>query len=379
MLGWIKKQAFKRGLADTGFYRSVVRRLAYSLADGDPEKVHELALEALTDFERVLAKASPQFDFPDLRVQIAGKEVMPFGTAAGLDKNGDALLPLSHIFGFLEPGTVVVSERKGNDRPRVAVDTVNEDIYNAQGFPSKGLEYFLSRARHYQEKGGKAPLLISVCGLPPIPEKIETAFDELELLVDTLCPYASGFVWNPFSPNTSALKALRTPKVFRRSAELVARKAPGKLKLVKMGPFDGDEEQSSYWLGLVDAWLEGGADGIVAVNTYAVPNNQVPSKSWGYPSAGRSGRFLQDYRQRAIADARRTFPSAVIIATGGIDSGQQAWNAFEAGADALEGYTPYTFHGFGLLREMALHIREQLARHGCKTLSEYLAHRDGSD
>ena len=53
-----------------------------------------------------------------------------------------------------------------------------------------------------------------------------------------------------------------------------------------------------------------------------------------------------------MRDARNTFPDAFIIATGGINDGKQAIKAIEAGADALEGYTPYVFKGFGLIREM---------------------------
>ena len=120
--------------------------------------------------------------------------------------------------------------------------------------------------------------------------------------------------------------------------------------------------------------MYGGGDGIVAVNTYMVPKDSVPSSGWGYPSAGKSGRFLQEFRQQAIKDVRKEHPRCVIIATGGIDSPEQAFETLQAGADALEGYTPYTFKGFGLLHDMAIHVGEKLLERE-QTLKDFVKER----
>ncbi len=370
---WIERAAFKRGLTRPAFFRNVVRRAAYAMAGGDPERVHELALEALTAYEDAIREVANQFHDLSLQVILNGRNVMPFGTAAGLDKNADAIHPLSYLFGFEEVGTVIVNPREGNQRPRVAVDEQHDELYNAQGFPSKGLDHVLANVQKHHAAADKGPALMyfSVCGIPPDEHGLDVAYQELELLVDQLGPYADGFVWNPFSPNTAALKALRNPEAFKRSAELIARRAGPKLKLVKMGPYEDNEEQRQGWLELAAAWLGGGGDGLVAVNTLMVKKEDVPSNEWGYPSAGRSGTFLQPYRDRAISDARTAFPGAVIIGTGGINSAEQAWSALNAGADALEGYTPYTFSGFGLLLDMAAGIKTRLKEAGYDTLAAF--------
>ncbi len=373
MINIIKRKLFEKGLTSTSFFRKIVRKVAYYTANNDPENVHDLALKSLNDFSMAIDKKSKLFDFPDLHLNIAGYDAMPFGTAAGLDKNGDALYPLSKIFGYLKPGTIIVPQRAGNNRPRVTVDEKLDEIYNAQGFPSKGLEYFMNNLFHYYEKNIKTPIIPSICGIPNSVDNLSGAYKELETLLTIITPYADGIEWNPFSPNTAALSALRTPKEFENSAKLIKEIAGKKLKVVKMGPYE--KEKSSEWLKLVGAFLNGGGDGITAVNTYIVPKEKVPSKSWGYQSAGRSGTFLQVYRQRAIKDTRRNFPNAFIFATGGINSAEQAWAAFEAGANALEGYTPYTFKGFGLILEMAEGLRRKIKRTGYKTLKEYLNHK----
>jgi dihydroorotate dehydrogenase len=362
-------------LTNPTVFRRVVRPLLYQRCGGNAEEVHELAIRLLRGNEAALQRVATEFDYPDLHLDIAGRSRMPFGTAAGFDKDGEALYPLSLVFGFEEPGTVVLHRRVGNPRPRVAVDASRRELYNAQGFPSKGAENFVANASKYRERGGEAPLLVSICGVPPSVGDIEAAHSDMDALVRLIGPYADGFVWNPYSPNTEALKLLRTIECFRRTAELLKSGAGMKLKLVKMGPFDDAQAPRAEWASLVRAWIEGGGDGVVATNAYSVPRAQVPSGHWGYDWAGRSGTFLHPYRDRAIREARKEFPDAFIIATGGIDSGTEAWRCFEAGADLLEGYTPYTFEGFGLVAKVAKELRALLRQRGYGNLAEFVRRR----
>ena len=364
-------------LTNPSVFRRLVRPLLYSQCGGDPEKVHETAIRLLREHQNDIESVSSRFDFPNLRLSILGKDRMPFGTAAGFDKDGEALYPLSLIFGFEEPGSVVLLQREGNPRPRVAVDNKRKESYNAQGFPSKGASAFVSNIKRYWGSKGEAPLFVSICGVPRSPDLNEDTCSEMGTLVEMIGPYADGFVWNPFSPNTKALELLRTKEIFQRTAELLRSRAGQKLKLVKMGAYDDLSESQSQWLGLLDAWMEGGGDGVVSVNAYQVPREQVPSDRWGYPSAGRGGRFLHEYMERAVRDARRRCPDSLIVATGGIDSGFEAMRAFEAGADLIEGFTPYTFEGFGLLIRIARETEGLLQKRGYASLSEFLERRAG--
>lgn len=380
MFDFLERKIFEKCLTDTGFFEKIGRPLAYFLNGNDPEKVHERALELLNKYSDVVEKISSDFDFPNLRVDIAGKRVMPFGNAEGMDKNGVALYPLSKIFGFVSIGTVPLNAREGNEKPRVFVDGKNGNAYNAQGFPSRGARIARRNAVIYKRiKCGEKPLFGNLCGMPSSPDEkgVRNSYMELENLVGEFSPYCDGTVWNSYSPNTSSLKLLRTPEVFRRSAEIISKKARGKLNLAKMGPYNDSEEERKNWLSLADAFLQGGGDGIVAVNTYMVPKDKIPTANWGYPSAGVSGKFLRDFRQRAIYDARKEFGKNIfIIATGGIDSAEEAFKSFDAGANAIAGYTPYILNGFGLIKKIARGLEEKLRAKGYKTLEEFQKSRN---
>jgi len=117
-------------------------------------------------------------------------------------------------------------------------------------------------------------------------------------------------------------------------------------------------------LALVEAFLDGGGHGVVGPNTYPVPKEDVPSESWGYSVAGKSGRFLRPYRQRFVTDTREAFPEAVIFATGGIYEGEDAYHTFKLGATGIEGYTPYTFYGVGLVPRIMKGVVHRLREEG---------------
>lgn len=363
-----------RSLFDPKIFKEQVRPKLYEKCNGDAETVHEAVLDILNENQWALRLLQPFFRAPEeLKIRLNGKEVTPFGTAAGLDKNGDVLTPLSYFFGFQEPGTVVVNPRPGNNRPRVAADSKLEDAWNAQGFPGKGLPYFLAKIRKFREtRGYKPTVYASICGLPISEQNaVDVAMQEMDQLLTTLVAYVDGFVWNPYSPHTAALTLLRTPQIFRESAELMKRRASGKLRLIKIGPYTVDKRNEAF--SLINGFMEGGGHGSVDVNTLGFPKEQIPVSNWGYSLGGRSGRFLHDYRMRAIRDMREAFPNAVIVATGGISDGDDAYETSEAGATMLEGYTPYTFHGLGLLPRIEEGVAQRLRQDGYQNLEELQA------
>ncbi|MGI0025363.1 MAG: hypothetical protein ACREA4_09495, partial [Nitrososphaera sp.] len=118
-----------------------------------PEVVHEKAKERMLKMAGKFRQGARYFDpGPQLHVEINGHRLSgPVGVAAGFDKNCDVLWPLSYVFGFLNPGSVLRYARAGNPQSprgkgivRIAVDDEREAIVNAQGYPHRGLDHVVS-------------------------------------------------------------------------------------------------------------------------------------------------------------------------------------------------------------------------------------------
>ena len=356
----------RKAMVDTEFFKEIVRPALYWLYNGDFEIIHDVSLDYLKKFPFVAEELAPLFDSPNLHIRVDGKSVMPFGNAEGFDKNAVAIRSLSNLFGIVMFGTVPVNQRKGNSKPRIETDEIQKTIYNALGFPTEGLDRVVRNARQYKRHEANAVLLGSICGIPD--EKgIETAYRELEKLATELAPYVDGFIWNPASPNTYSLPLLRKYDVAKRSAEIISKNSKGKL-LVKIPPYENDVCRQET-LSFVKGFLDGGGNGVVAVNTlktsYQIGENKF---------SGLSGSNLGRFRQKAIKDIREEFGKDIfLIAEGGIieESGEQAFNAFGAGANAIAGYTGMVFNGFGVIPQMARGLERMLNKKGYKTLTEF--------
>ena len=390
-LSLIEKGMLLRGAMDPDYFREHARPMLYERCDGDAETVHDLTLHTLHTYRHFAVLIAPFFTPPkNLTIKVNGEDVIPFGTAAGMDKNGEALAIFGRIYGFQKSGTIILNGRYGNPKIRVAGIEESLDAVNAQGFPSKGLYKFIERISEYRKDGGKAVIYANICGLPLSEDNaIETAMKEMEILITTLSPYVNGFVWNPASPNTAALQLLRNPEVFYNTAQLMAQLAGDKLRLVKIWPYEPEERKAM--LQLVGKFIDGGGHlpisrtGVVTTNTKMFSKEQLPEhirEKWGHTSFGRSGAFLRDYRLRSIRDMRTAFPDIVIAAAGGIGVGlgadiheyaaKDAYDTILAGATLLESLTSSVYFGPGLTKEMMQGVSKILDRKGI-TLAELQA------
>ena len=77
-----------------------------------------------------------------LQTELAGLRLPnPVGLAAGFDKNGEVLAPLSRAgFGFVEVGAVTPRPQPGNPRPRLFRLTEDHAVINRFGFNNEGAD-----------------------------------------------------------------------------------------------------------------------------------------------------------------------------------------------------------------------------------------------
>ena len=115
----------------------------------DPEKAHDLTLEALARTQNTplaVSYCSARVDDP---VTLAGL-VFPnrVGLAAGLDKNARCIDGLGAMgFGFVEVGTVTPRPQPGNPKPRMFRLPRAQALINRLGFNNEGLSSFVDNVQ----------------------------------------------------------------------------------------------------------------------------------------------------------------------------------------------------------------------------------------
>jgi dihydroorotate dehydrogenase len=380
---------FKASL-DPSLFR-LYRRYLYSRYKAtdelaQPEVVHEKAKEMLVKMADRFRQNAHYFDPTDqLAVRIGSKLLRgPVGAAAGFDKNCDMLYPMSYVFGFLNPGSVLLKPRAGNPQKpksegtvRIIVDNEREAIVNAQGYPHKGLEHVLQNLKQYSSRPhGPAGILLNISGITDVYTE-DAVLDSCRQIIKETAPYVDfGFEENRTSPNTDFNKLLQTPDFTKKMIDMMNSHAPsGIVKASKISPYakippsDDEREQK---LESIRVFYENGGDMVTLGNTRAIPT-AGQKKNFGREVAGESGRPLFPYMLKLVEDAHKRFPDLALVACGGIFSGEDAWKAYEKGATLVSLYTVLTFYGFGVVREIHESLKNRL---GASSLMEFIEKRD---
>lgn len=381
---------FKASLDPSLF--KLYRRYLYSrykatdeLAQG--EVVHEVAKERLAKLAGKFAQNASYFDPGEqLAVSVNGLKLKsPVGVAAGFDKDCDMLLPMSYVFGYLNPGSILLKPRAGNPQKpksegtvRMAVDDERQAIINAQGYPHKGLDHTVRNLDRFSKNPrGGARVLLNFSGITDTYTE-DAVLDACREIITHTSPYVDlGFEENRTSPNTDFNKVLQSPDFTKKMIDLMNTHIPGKLKASKIAPYsqlppaDGEREER---MKSIKVFYENGGDAVVIGNTRPVDTKSNPlAKNFARPVAGESGRPLLPYMLRMVEDAHRAFPDLLIVACGGIWDGEDAWKAYQKGATLVQLYTALTFQGFGVVREIHDVIKKKLAG---DTLQGYIDKRD---
>ncbi len=380
---------FKASL-DPSLYR-LYRKYLYSrykateeLSQG--EVVHEEAKKRLLKMADKFRQNASYFDPGEqLAIRVNGTELKsPVGVAAGFDKNCDLLEPMSYVFGYLNPGSVLLAPRNGNPQKprqgtvRLAIDEEREAIINAQGYPQKGLDYSVNNLKKFASgQKGSAKVLLNFSGITDVYSE-DAVLDACKEIIVQTSPYVDlGFEENRTSPNTDFNKILQTPEFTKKIIDLMNTHIPGKLKASKIAPYGSlppSEDERQARMELVRAFYENGGQAVVVGNTRPIDTKGNPlTRNFSRPVAGESGRPLFPYMLKMVEDIHKAFPDLTIVACGGISSGQDAWQAYEKGATLVQLYTALTFHGFGLVREIQDTLKEKL---GNETLEGYIDRRD---
>jgi len=347
-------------------YRRCLRPLLFRL---DPETAHAAALRALS-----LWADRPPPTGPRLAVAIAGIAFPnPLGLAAGFDKDGSRAHLLSRLgFGHAEIGTVTPRPQAGNPKPRLFRLPEREALLNRMGFNNSGADR-TARILALRMAGTPRRIPIGVS----IGKQRETAIDEAERdyreAAAAVLPVADFLVANISSPNTPGLRSLEAPgrlepllRAIRREAEERARVLGLRTPplFAKLSP-DLSDRALEEAAGAARAAV---CDGLVLTNTTTDPSFL---EAFRRGEGGVSGRPLAARALEAVRIARRATEGAlVLVAVGGIFSGEDAYRRIRAGASLVQLYTALVYEGPGVARAILRQLEELLARDGFANVSD---------
>jgi dihydroorotate dehydrogenase len=333
---------------------AIVRPLVFAL---DPERAHRLTIAAL---KRLPGRAA-QPKNPALAITLAGLTFpSPVGLAAGFDKDAevpDAMLGLG--FGFVEVGTVTPLPQAGNPKPRLFRLAEDRAVINRMGFNNRGQVAALARLTSRRRRGIVG---VNVGANKDATDRVSDYVSGVRLMA----PVADYLTINISSPNTPGLRALQSGDALGELLDAVTPvRAPGGPPVfLKVAP---DLEPAE-----IDAVVKtaiGRIDGLIIGNTtLSRPSLRSPDSGEagglsGAPLAGLALQRLRDFRSASGG----TLP---LVAAGGIETAEQAWERIKAGASLVQLYSALVYHGPGLARTISRGLPALMARDGFTTIAE---------
>ena len=327
----------------------------------DPETAHALSVKALTSG---LAPTPGPVTSGRLRTHMAGLNLPnPVGLAAGFDKNGDALTPLSRVgFGFIEVGAVTPRPQPGNPKPRLFRLSEDRAAINRFGFNNEGMEVMARRLEHRPKDA------VIGLNLGANKDSDDRPGDFAKVLAH--CGANLDFATvNVSSPNTeklrdlqgkAALSALLNGVIETRNA--LPRPIP---IFVKIAPDLTEAELQD----ITDVVRETGIDAVIATNT-TLSRDGLRSQHRDQ-AGGLSGAPLFEKSTRVLAQlCQLTGGDIPLIGVGGISTVEQAYAKICAGASAVQFYTAMVYSGISLAAEIAQGLNALLTRDGFTSVEQ---------
>lgn len=312
---------------------------------------------------------------PALRVTVFGRELPgPLGLAAGFDKDAKgtrALLALG--FAFVEVGTVTAEAQPGNPKPRMFRLPRDRALVNRMGFNNEGATAAARRLAHRPAGAFGGTIGVNIGKTKRVAE--DEALADFTASAERLAPHADYLVVNVSSPNTPGLRDLQAVDKLRpllvavrdacdRASPL--RRVP---LLVKIAPDLADEDIDA----VADLALELGLDGIIATNT-TIARTGLATDTTRVAALGAGGLSGAPLKERSLAVLRRlrarVGTGVTLVAVGGIETADDAWDRIRAGASLVQAYTGFIYGGPGWPRRLQRQLAAKVRAAGLRSIEQ---------
>ncbi|EGR0233388.1 quinone-dependent dihydroorotate dehydrogenase, partial [Vibrio vulnificus] len=278
------------------------------------------------------------------------------GLAAGLDKNGECIEAFDAMgFGFVEVGTVTPRAQSGNDKPRLFRLVGAEGIINRMGFNNLGVDNLIENV-----KKAKYSCVLGINIGKNKDTPIEKGAEDYLICMEKVYEYAGYIAVNISSPNTPGLRTLQYGEALdellvelkRKQAELEEKHGKYVPLALKIAPDLTDDEISQICQSLINNKI----DGVIATNT-TLDRTMVEGMKHAQEAGGLSGRPLQSRSTEVVRLLRKELQGNIpIIGVGGVDSYVAAKEKMLAGADLVQVYSGFIYHGPGLVRDIVKNL-----------------------
>ena len=326
----------------------------------EAEAVHELTIQSMKAVGSFLPDHLEDTRFIINTMGLKFKN--PFGLAAGLDKNAEAITFLTHLpFVFVEVGTVTPMPQNGNDKPRLFRYIEDESLRNKMGFNNQGSAAVLKNLLKANRRGKIVGVNL---GKNKVTQNADAA-DEYASLYKKFAPHCDYLVINVSSPNTPGLRDLLKDAGLRQILEAIDKEKNKMSKplLIKISPDMLEVDLAS----IVSVANDYKLDGIIATNTTIMEDRG---------DGGVSGRLLSDKaratREFLLKEIRNTHSTCELIGVGGLSSFDDLMDFWRAGGKLIQVYSSFVFQGPGILYSFEKQLANEFIKRGVKTFEEFL-------
>lgn len=265
-----------------------------------------------------LAQTTSGLDFPSVLLNASGAFNAPLF---------NELSPLDQSLGGIVTKTVTTDPLAGNPQPRT-VELPGIGMLNSIGLQNPGLPYCLEK---------EIPAL-KAYDLPVILSISAHSSGEFARMAETVLSHAPGALPDAIEMNLSCPNVEKGGVHFG-SDPVSVREAVGAVKRVfakpvfaKLTPNVGDI------VSIGAAALEGGADGLTAINTVlgVAIDTRLRKPVMPRVLAGYSGPGIKPIALHAVWNLRKHFPDVPIMGVGGISNSQDVLEFLMAGASLVQ-------------------------------------------
>lgn len=329
---------------------TLIRKFLFLLP---PETAHHFTLKGLK-LSNKLGFISP-LDNTQAPVKVMGIDFPNrVGLAAGLDKDGEYIMPLSALgFGFIEIGTVTPRPQSGNTKPRLFRLPKAKAIINRMGFNNKGIDYLTDQVAEVKENGFSGIIGINIGKNFDTP--VDKATEDYLVSLRIAYPYADYITINISSPNTPGLRDLQYGKELNyllvalktEQIKLTAQFGSYKPIAIKVAPDLNAEEIKD----IAESLLSNNIDALIATNTTLSRDavNGLPNSN---EAGGLSGEPVREMSTEVISQFHSYLKNQIpIIGVGGISSVKDAQEKLDAGASLVQIYTGLIYKGPSLIKD----------------------------